>query len=214
MPCPLALQAVGDLLKGSSKSGAFQLDHKVSYAGTTSSGLNVTISAVAKGDKVDPTLKAAYAKKGYSADVTYDGSAKIAVNSSVADVLPGLKLSGSVSLPDANSAKASAEYSFPYLSTKATVTLTSKPVVDVVASTGYKDVIVGVEAGFDTAKSTVGSGGAQDGMAGGHGVPRGSSGISFCLHPTCSSGPSNPFSSLLPRPAGQQVQRGRGLPRP
>jgi len=149
-------KAVGDLLKGSSKSGAFQLDHKVTYTGTTSSGLNVTLTAITKGDKVEPSLKAAYAKRGYSADITYDGSAKIAVNSSVADaLLPGLKLSGSVALPDPNTAKASLEYSFPYLSTKATVALTSKPLVDVVASTGYKDVLVGVEAGFDTAKSAV-----------------------------------------------------------
>lgn len=78
------------------------------------------------------------------------------MNSSVADkLLPGLKLSGSVTLPDPNTAKASLEYKFPYLSTKATVALTTKPVVDVVASTGYKDVLVGVEAGFDTAKSAV-----------------------------------------------------------
>lgn len=149
-------KAVGDLLKGSPKSGAFQLDNKVTYSGATSSGLNVTITAVTKGDKVEPTLKAAYAKHGYSADISFDGSSKIAVNSSVADtLLPGLKLSGSVSLPDPNTAKASLEYKFPYLSTKATVALTSKPVVDVVASTGYKDVLVGVEAGFDTAKSAV-----------------------------------------------------------
>lgn len=157
---PLAMgdigKAVNELLKGSAKSGAFQLDNKVSYAGTTSAGLNVTLTAVTKGDKVEPTLKAAYSKKGYSADVTYDGSAKISVNSSVADVLlPGLKLSGSVALPDPNSAKVSADYSFPYLSTKATVALTSKPVIDVVASTGYDKFIFGVEAGFDTGKSAV-----------------------------------------------------------
>lgn len=151
-------KAVGDLLKGSSKSGAYQLDNKVSYTGTTASGLNVTITGVAKGDKVDSTLKAVYSKKGYSADISYDGSAKVALNSSVADaLLPGLKLSGAVALPDLNSAKATVEYSFPYLSTKATVALTNKPVVDVVASTGYDNFVVGVEAGFDTAKSSVGS---------------------------------------------------------
>ncbi|KAJ9522514.1 hypothetical protein QJQ45_008353 [Haematococcus lacustris] len=149
-------KAVGDLFKGSSKAGAFQLDHKVTYSGVTSSGLNVTLTGITKGERVEPTLKAAYAKKGYSADVTYDGAAKVAINTSVADVLlPGLKLSGSVTLPNPNSAKASIDYNFPYLSTKATMTLTSKPLVDVVASTGYKDVVVGVEAGFDTVKSTV-----------------------------------------------------------
>jgi voltage-dependent anion channel protein 2 len=149
-------KAVGDLLKGSPKGGAFQLDSKVTYSGTTSSGLNVTLTGVAKGDKVDPTLKAVYEKKGYKADLTYDGSAKITANASIADVLlPGLKTSVGVVLPDPNSAKLSVDYSFPYLSTKATATLTSKPIVDVLASTGYKDVLLGVETGFDTAKSAV-----------------------------------------------------------
>jgi voltage-dependent anion channel protein 2 len=81
----------------------------------------------------------------------------VSISSSVADVLlPGLKLSGSVALPDPNSAKASVDYTFcSFCTTKATVALTCKPVIDLVASTGYKDVIVGAEAGFDTATSKV-----------------------------------------------------------
>lgn len=49
-------KAVGDLLKGSAKAGAFQLDNKVTYSGATSSGLNVTITGVTKGDKVEVGL--------------------------------------------------------------------------------------------------------------------------------------------------------------
>ncbi len=150
-------KAVADLFKGSAKSGAFNLDNKVTYQGATSSGLNVTLTAVTKGDKVEPTLKAAYGKGNYSADISVDGSgSKAALNFGVANVLPGLKLTGSVALPDPNSGKASVEYTgLAQLSTKATVTLTSSPVVEVVASTGVKDVILGVEAGYDTAKSAV-----------------------------------------------------------
>lgn len=162
MPTPTvpAFTAIGagvkDLLAGSTKSGAFVLDNKVSYSGTTSSGLNVAITALTKGDKVEPTLKATYGKGTYSADMTYDAAGKVLMNTAIADVLlPGLKLSGSITLPDVNSAKASLDYAFPFLSSKATVTLASKPVVDVQATTGYKDVIVGVETGFDTAKSAV-----------------------------------------------------------
>ncbi len=150
-------KAVADLLKGSPKSGAFQLDNKITYSGTTSTGLAVTLTAVTKGDKVEPLLKAAWSNKlGYSADVSFDGGAKVGVNFGAANVLlPGLKLTGSVALPDPNSGKLSADYAFPYLTTKATVTATAKPVVDLVASTGYKDVIGGVETGYDTAKSAV-----------------------------------------------------------
>jgi voltage-dependent anion channel protein 2 len=148
--------AVGDLFKGSAKSGAFQLDNKVTYSGVTSSGLNVTLTGVAAGDKIAPTLKASYAQGNYASDLTYDGSSRVAVNASIANLLlPGLKLSTSCALPDTNSARASIDYAFPYLSTRATVSLTNQPVVDLLASTGYKDILVGVETGFDTAKSVV-----------------------------------------------------------
>eukprot|EP00199_Chlamydomonas_sp_CCMP681_P006758 CAMPEP_0119108626 /NCGR_PEP_ID=MMETSP1180-20130426/15514_1 /TAXON_ID=3052 ORGANISM="Chlamydomonas cf sp, Strain CCMP681" /NCGR_SAMPLE_ID=MMETSP1180 /ASSEMBLY_ACC=CAM_ASM_000741 /LENGTH=279 /DNA_ID=CAMNT_0007094261 /DNA_START=47 /DNA_END=886 /DNA_ORIENTATION=+ len=150
-------KAVNDVLKGSAKSGAFQLDNKVTYSGSTSTGLNATLSAVAVGDKVLPTLKAAYAKAGYSADCTFDGSSqKVALSTAAANVmLPGLRLSGNVTLPDTNSAKFQAEYAFPFLTTKATVQLTSSPVLELVASTGLKDIVVGVEVAFDTAKNMV-----------------------------------------------------------
>lgn len=130
----------------------------VKYSGTTSAGLTFNATAVTKGDKIDPVLKAAYANKqlGYSADVSFDGSSKLGVNASIVDkVLPGLKVTGSVTLPDPNSAKLSLEYAFPYLTTKATASLKSQPVVDLLASTGYKNTILGLETSFDTAKSAV-----------------------------------------------------------
>ncbi len=156
-------KGVADLFKGSAKSGAFQLDNKITYSGVTSSGLNVTLTGVAAGQQIAPTLKASYAQGAYASDLTYDGSSRVAVNASIANLLlPGLKLSGSVALPDTNSARASIDYAFPYLSTKATVSLTNQPVVDLLASTGYKDIIVGVDTGFDTAKSVVRGSGTQD----------------------------------------------------
>jgi hypothetical protein len=148
---------VGLLLKGTPKSGAFTLDPTVRFNGVTSSGLAITITGVVKGAVVEPVLKASYAgKHGYSADLSYDAAGKAAVTTTLSNLLvPGLNVSGSVVLPDTSSAKLSLAYAFPYLSTKATVSLTSKPVVDLVASTGYENVIVGVETGFDSAKSAV-----------------------------------------------------------
>ena len=118
----------------------------------------VSLSAVSKSGKVEPVLKAAYAsKKGYSADITLDAAGKVATSTSLTDVLlPGLTVSASAVLPDPSSATVACNYSLPYLNTKVVLgNLSAKPVVDVTASTGYKDVVVGVETGFDTAKNLV-----------------------------------------------------------
>lgn len=111
------------------------------------------MSAVKKGDRIEPALKVAYATKSYSADATCDTSDKILVNTSLSEVAPGLKLGASVTLPDPTSGKLNAEYSMPYLNLKTSVSLTSAPTVDLSATTGYQSFVLGGEAGYSTAKA-------------------------------------------------------------
>jgi voltage-dependent anion channel protein 2 len=150
-----AAQSGKDLLLGTAKGGAFSLDNKLSFASSTANGVSFNVSATQKADRVDSTLKVAYSHAKYSADASFDPAGKVSVSSSVSDVAPGLKLTGSMVLPDPASAKAGLEYAFPYLSLKSTVSLSSTPVVDASATTGYKNVLVGGEAAFDSAKSAV-----------------------------------------------------------
>ena len=49
----------------------------------------------------------------------------------------------------------SAEYAIPHLTLKSAVGLTNQPKVDLAATTGYKDVVVGGEATYDSAKGQV-----------------------------------------------------------
>mmetsp|Transcript_38711 Transcript_38711/g.86097 ORF Transcript_38711/g.86097 Transcript_38711/m.86097 type:complete len:277 (+) Transcript_38711:122-952(+) len=158
MPTP-AYSDIGkankELLSGTAKAGAFQFDPKLSFTSTTSNGVSFAVNATKKGDKVDGTLKVSYAHKKYSADATVDPAGKVAVTASLSDLAPGLKFSGSAVLPDPTSAKVGLDYSFPYLTLKSSVALTSAPLVDVSASTGYKNFLLGGETAYDTAKSTV-----------------------------------------------------------
>lgn len=145
-------KAVKELVSGG-KTGVFQYEPKVTYSGTTSTGVTFTTTAVQKGDRVDASLKAAYSTKAYSVDATYNPNNKISVNGSLADVAPGVKLTAAVVLPDTASAKAGVEYANPYVNLKATVGLTSTPLLEASAASGYKNIIVGGEAGYDSAKS-------------------------------------------------------------
>ena len=52
-------------------------------------------------------------------------------------------------------AQLSAEYAIPHLTLKSAVGLTNQPKVDLAATTGYKDIVVGGEATYDSAKGQV-----------------------------------------------------------
>ena len=58
-------------------------------------------------------------------------------------------------LGSAPCAQLSAEYAIPHLTLKSAVGLTNQPKVDLAASTGYKDIVVGGEATYDSAKGQV-----------------------------------------------------------
>ena len=149
----LALQDARGLLNGSPASGAFNFDPKLTFSSKTSSGVSFAVTAIKKAEKVDGVLKIAHSGKKYSADATLDHAGKVALSASLADVAPGLKLSGSATLPDASSAKLGVDYVFPYLSLKSTVALTSAPLIDIAAATSYQGFLFGGEAAYDTAKS-------------------------------------------------------------
>jgi len=143
------------LLSGTPVSGAFNFDPKLTFSSKTSTGVAFAVTAIKKADKVDGVLKISHAGKKYSADATLDHAGKVALSASLSDVAPGLKLSGSVSLPDASSGKLGIDYVFPYLSLKSTVALTSAPLIEIAAATSFQGFTVGGETAYDTAKSAV-----------------------------------------------------------
>ncbi|KAG2495976.1 hypothetical protein HYH03_005905 [Edaphochlamys debaryana] len=148
-------KAAKGLLSGDKATGSFQFDPKLSVTSTTSSGVALTATAVQKADKVEATLKAAYAAKKYSVDVALGADNKVTATASLNEVAPGVKLSSSIVVPDVTTAKVTLDYGMPYLSLKSTIGLTATPVVDIAASTGYQSFVLGGEASIDTAKSAL-----------------------------------------------------------
>ena len=66
---------------------------------------------------------------------------------------------GSTAVPTGNSEhcawQVSADYVVPHLTLKTSVGLTNQPKVDLAATTGYKDIVFGGEATYDSAKGDV-----------------------------------------------------------
>jgi voltage-dependent anion channel protein 2 len=154
------MPAFGDIGKSAKeiltggRDGVFQFDQKVTMATRTADGVALTFTAK-KTDKTDLAVKTAYNTKHYALDAVFNTSDKVAVNSSLMNLAPGLKVSTSITLPDLSSGKATVDYAFPYLNLKSTVGLNSAPAIDVSAATAYKNMLLGGEAGYDTAKSAL-----------------------------------------------------------
>eukprot|EP00798_Chlamydomonas_sp_ICE-L_P015271 gene15271-21353_t len=148
-----------DLLSGSAKSGAFTYDSKLTFASATSSGVKFAVSAAQKGDLINPALKIAYGTKAYSGNVSCTPGGNLTVNATLIDFgAPGLCLSSSVPLSKPSDAKVGLNYHFPYLAVKAQLaqlTSTDSQLLDLSATTGYKNFVVGIETSCNTSKSVM-----------------------------------------------------------
>lgn len=144
-----------DLLYGNAKSGKYQYDRVLNVTSKTADGVEFTVNAVGKDDKLEMALKGAYSAKNYSVITTLAQSGKLGVAVSYKELAPGLNVAMSGTVPDPDSGKLQAEYSVPHLTLKSSVTLTAAPKVDIAATTGLEGVTMGGEASYDTAKSAV-----------------------------------------------------------
>ncbi|KAG2489348.1 hypothetical protein HYH03_012178 [Edaphochlamys debaryana] len=144
------------LLSGDAATGTVSLAPSLTVAGSTSSGVNLTLKAAQKGEKLDGSLKAAYSSGRVAVDATAPTDGKISINASLSGVGPGVKVTASATLPDpASSAKLTAEYSTDTLAAKAIVSLSATPVVELALGTAVSGILLGGEAGYDSATAAL-----------------------------------------------------------
>jgi hypothetical protein len=145
-----------DLLYGSAKAGKYQYDKVLNVSSKTADGVEFTVNAVGKDDKLDMALKGAYAANKYNVTATLAQSGKLAVAVAYKELVPGLTLGLTGNVPDTDSAKLGIDYTgVPHLLVKSSVSLTAAPKVDVAVTSGLNDVTVGGEVSYDAAKSAI-----------------------------------------------------------
>lgn len=145
-----------DLLYGTAKAGKYQYDKVLNVSSKTADGVEFTVNAVGKDDKLEMALKGAYAANKYSVTATLAQSGKLAVAVGYKELVPGLTLGLTGNVPDTDSAKLGIDYSgVPHLLVKSSVSLTAAPKVDVAVTSGLNDVTVGGEVSYDAAKSAI-----------------------------------------------------------
>jgi len=147
-------KSVRDILYGI-KDGVFQYDNKVGMSTKTADGVALTLSAVQKGDKADLSLRTVYNYNNYGINALFTTADKVNVTATVDKLAPGVKLSLVANLPDTQSGKLLVDYVNQQVHLKTSVGLTTQPKVTLSAATGYKNLVFGGEATYDTAKSIV-----------------------------------------------------------
>lgn len=147
-------KATRELLYGG-REGTFQYNKIVSVSSTTADGVEFTVNAVNRDDKVETALKAAYKGKGYAVIANVGSSGKVAGSISFAELAPGLSTTIAGNIPDQSSGVLGIDYAIPHLTVKTLVGLTSSPKVTVAATTGFKGAVLGGEAAYDTAKGNI-----------------------------------------------------------
>eukprot|EP00879_Flechtneria_rotunda_P000674 GHRR01000788.1.p1 GENE.GHRR01000788.1~~GHRR01000788.1.p1 ORF type:complete len:305 (+),score=82.67 GHRR01000788.1:80-994(+) len=147
-------KSVRDILYGT-KDGVFQYDQKFTYSTKTADGVALTLAAIKKDDKADLSLRTVYNYNNYGITAVFNTSDKINVTATVDKIAPGVKVGLSATLPDTQSGKLLVDYINEHVHLKSSVGLTTQPKVTVSAATGYRNIVFGGEATYDTAKSDV-----------------------------------------------------------
>jgi voltage-dependent anion channel protein 2 len=115
----------------------------------------LTLAAIRKDDKADLSLRSVYNYGNYGLTAIFNTSDKVNVLATIDKVAPGVKVSLSATLPDTQSGKLLVDYVNQQVHVKSSVGLTTSPKVTVSAASGYKNLVFGAEAAYDTAKSEV-----------------------------------------------------------
>lgn len=143
-----------DLLYGSAGSGGiFQFENKVTFQSKTANGVTLATTAVRRGDGMSANCVVAGAKGNLTGDAVITSSGAVELEAAALNLAPGLTVSATASLPALAASTVGLVYRTPYLVAKSSMSLSITPLIDLALSTGYREVTLGTQFGFNTASS-------------------------------------------------------------
>lgn len=117
---------------------------------TQTNGLAITTSTLQKEDLPLGDVAAQFKYNNAVIDFKVDTLSNIAATLKLDDILPSTKLIASIKLPDYNSGKFELQYFHEHAGIGSSVSLKKYPIVDVSATIGTSNTVLGVEGGYDT----------------------------------------------------------------
>lgn len=127
----------------------YSYDRKFSIS-TQTNGLAITSTTLQKGGLSVGDVTAQYKYNNAVIDIKVDTQSNIATTLTLNDVLPSTKSIASMKVPDYNSGKLELQYSHEHAGIGTSVSLNKHPILDVSATFGTLNTVLGVEGGYDT----------------------------------------------------------------
>lgn len=149
-----------DVLYGG-RDGVYQFNTTTSLATKTQDGMDFVLKASQKEGGFVPEAKATYDNANFKIVTSLaQASGKVGLALTGKKVIPGLNVTLSGSLPDANSGKLAVEYvPVDSVAVKTATSLSASPAMDVSIATSLdvkgRDLVVGGQGGYDAAKGMV-----------------------------------------------------------
>jgi voltage-dependent anion channel protein 2 len=149
-------KATKELLYGD-RDGVFIFEKQAKITTKTADGVEFGLTSKFKDSKVEQEVSASFKADKYALKASVNPAGKIVTTLTLTNPVPNLTLGISGALPDQSSGKLTLDYAVPNLTLKSSTTLTSNPVVNVAASTGYKGGVFGVSGVYDSKSASVSS---------------------------------------------------------
>ncbi|GAB2267448.1 hypothetical protein Dimus_002431 [Dionaea muscipula] len=132
----------------------YNFDHKFSLSLPSSNGVGITATGLKRDQIFIGDLSTQFVKGNTTVNVKVDTYSNIATKVTVNEALSGIKTAVSFSIPDHKSGKLDLQYLHPHAAVNSCIGLTPSPLLELNASVGTKDVVLGGEVGFDTASAS------------------------------------------------------------
>ncbi|XP_051148906.1 mitochondrial outer membrane protein porin 6-like [Andrographis paniculata] len=131
----------------------YNYDQKFSLAIPSSTGMGFTATGVKKDEIFIGDISTQYKSGKTTVDVKVDTYSSVSTKVTY-DWAPGTKAAISFSVPDHKSGKLDVHYNHRHAVINSSIGLHPSPLLEVAAATGFNDLAVGGEIGFDTSTSS------------------------------------------------------------
>ncbi|KAJ4709338.1 Outer mitochondrial membrane protein porin [Melia azedarach] len=132
----------------------YNFDHKFTLSLPNTTGLGLTAAGLKKDGIFIGDINSVYKSGNTIVDVKVDTYSNVSTKVTMVDILPSTKAALSFRIPDHKSGKLDLQYLHHHAAFNSSIGLNPTPLLELSATIGSKDLVLGGEVGFDTASAS------------------------------------------------------------
>ncbi|GAY37135.1 hypothetical protein CUMW_026730 [Citrus unshiu] len=132
----------------------YDFGHKFTLSVPSSTGLGLSATGLKKDEIFIGDINSVYKSGNTTVDVKVDTYSNVSTKVTMVDILPSTKAALSFRIPDHKSGKLDLQYLHPHAAIDSSIGLNPTPLLELSATIGSKELVLGGEVGFDTASAS------------------------------------------------------------